>query len=66
LVKKKSSSSRSSAKAYSYISSVGGIIEVHHSWVECEKRVKGTRGARFKKSLDKRDEGRIIEEFGEM
>jgi len=60
---KKSSSSHSKAKAYSYVSLVGGIIEVHHSWAECEKRVKGARGARYKKSLDVADEAQIIEEF---
>lgn len=60
---KKSSSSRSKAKAHSYISSVGGVIEVHHSWAECEKRVKGKPGARYKKSLDSAEEAKIIEEF---
>ncbi len=60
---KRSKSSSSSKKAYSYISSVGGVIEVHHSWAECEKRVKGAKGARYKKSADIADEARIIEEF---
>ena len=60
---KKSDSSRSRAKAYSYVSSLGGVIEVHHSWAECEKRVKGMRGARYKKSLDVNDEAKVIEEF---
>jgi ribonuclease HI len=60
---KKSDSSRSRAKAYSYISVVGGVIEVHHSWAECEKRVKGVRGARFKKSISAEDEAMILEEF---
>ncbi len=53
-------------KAYSYVSSIGGIIKVHHSWEECERRVKGTKGARYKKSLDTNDEERIIEKFGEF
>ncbi len=61
---KKSSSSHSKAKAYSYISSVGGVIEVHHSWAECEKRVKGAKGARYKKALNIEDQVRIIDEFG--
>lgn len=57
------SKKRSSQKAYSYISKVGGKIEIHKTWVECEKRVKGTSGARFKKSLSKSDETAIVEEF---
>lgn len=61
--RKKSSSSRSGAKAFSYISSVGGLIETHRTWAECEKRVKGVKGARYKKSLDAADERAIIQEF---
>ncbi len=60
---KKSSSSHSKAKAYSYVSSIGGVVEVHHSWAECEKRVKGAKGARYKKALNKGDEERIRSEF---
>ena len=60
---KKSDSSRSRAKAYSYVSSVGGVIEVHHTWAECEKRVKGVKGARYKKSLSADDEQAVIAEF---
>jgi ribonuclease HI len=61
--KKESNSSRSRAKAYSYISKVGGKIQIHQTWAECEKRVKGVRGARFKKSLDSADEAAIAKEF---
>jgi ribonuclease HI len=64
-VEKKSSSSHSKAKAYSYVSSVGGVIETHHTWAECEKRVKGAKGARYKKSTSIGDEAKIIEEFEE-
>jgi len=60
---KKSNSARAKAKAFSYISSVGGVIEVHKTWAECEKRVKGKRGARYKKSISQADEDKIIEEF---
>ncbi len=63
LNKKESSSSKSNAKAYSYISMVGGIIETHKTWAECEKRVKGTKGAKYKKSISIGDEAKIIEEF---
>jgi ribonuclease HI len=57
------SKKRSSQKAYSYISKVDGEIVVHKSWAECEKRVKGTSGAKFKKSLNKADELQIISDF---
>jgi len=60
---KKSSSSRSAAKAYSYVSKVNGKVETHKTWLECEKRVKGMRGVRFKKALNKAEELEIIEDF---
>lgn len=63
LKSKKSKSSRANAKAYSYISSVGSVIQIHRTWAECEKRVKGVKGARYKKSLDAEDEKKIIDEF---
>ena len=59
---KKSSKSRSSAKAYSYISKVNGKIEIHKTWAECEKRVKGVK-ARFKKALSETEEKAIVAEF---
>jgi ribonuclease HI len=63
-VTKKSSSSKSRMPAHSYVSSVGGVIETHRTWPECEKRVKGAKGARFKKAVSAEDEATIIEEFG--
>jgi ribonuclease HI len=60
------SKKRSSQKAYSYISKVGGKIYVDKSWQECEKRVKGVAGVRYKKSLSKIDEENIIKEFSNL
>ncbi len=61
---KKTTRSRSNAKAYSYISMVLGKIETHPTWALCEKRVKGVKGARFKKALSKIEEEEIMKEFG--
>ncbi len=55
---------RQNQKAYSYISAVDGVVQVHQTWAECEARVKGKKGVRFKKSLDKAEEGEIVREFG--
>ena len=60
---KKTSKSRSNAKAYSYISLVDGVVVTHHSWADCEKRVKGAKGARFKKTFSKEDEDQIKADF---
>jgi ribonuclease HI len=57
------SKKRSSQKAYSYVSKIGGKVAVDKSWQECEKRVRGVSGAKFKKSLSKSDEENIIKEF---
>lgn len=66
LAKKKTSSSKSNAKAYSYISMVDEIIETHKTWADCEKRVKGAKGAKYKKSLSSEDEAKIIEEWSAL
>ncbi len=58
---KNSSKNHSKAKAYSYISCVDGKVLLHKTWAECEARVKGVRGAKFKKSLNVNDEKSIVE-----
>ncbi len=55
--------SRSKQKAFSYLSMLDGKIEKHTTWTECESRVKGKRGVKFKKSLSAQDEQSIIEEW---
>lgn len=59
--KKKSSGS---VKAYSYLSLVDGDFQIHKTWAECEARVKGVRGAKFKKSISASDEQVIKKEWG--
>jgi ribonuclease HI len=59
------SKSNKKAVAYSYVSKVDGVIKTHKTWAECEARVKGVSGARFKKAISKEDEENIIEEFSD-
>lgn len=58
------SKSSSGVKAYSYLSLVNGKLEKHASWAECEKRVKGVRGVKYKKSVSAEDEHAIIKNWG--
>jgi ribonuclease HI len=53
-------SGRSSRGAYSYLSLVDGTAMRHATWAECERRVKGRSGARFKKAMDAADESAIL------
>jgi ribonuclease HI len=53
----------SSAKAYSYVSLIDGVFETHKTWAECEARVKGVKGARFKKSTSAEEEQAIKKEW---
>ena len=48
------------AAAYSYLSVVDGKPMRHATWTECEARVKGRSGARFKKAVSKADEAAIL------
>lgn len=54
---------RQAQKAYSYVSLVDGVVQTHKTWSECEARVKGKKGVRFKKSLDAQNEQEIIKDF---
>lgn len=60
---KVSKKKHSKGPAYSYISAIDGKVEIHSTWAECEKRVKGKSGARFKKALNKAEEEEIIQDF---
>src|SRR3989338_377971 len=60
--RKESGKARSSAKAYSYVSLVDGVVETHTTWAECERRVKG-KPARYKKALTEAEEEEIIRDF---
>lgn len=55
--------SKKSAKVYSYISLVDNKIETHKTWLECESRVKGISGAKYKKAMSAENEEEIIKEF---
>jgi ribonuclease HI len=48
------------AQAYSYLSLVDGVLQRHASWPECNARVHGRSGARFKKATSAVDEERIV------
>ncbi len=53
----------SRATAYSYVSMVDGIIATHKTWAECEAAVRGKSGARYRKSISREDERRIVDNW---
>ena len=58
-----SGGSRSKGTPYSYLSVVDGQLARHSTWAECERRVKGRAGARFKKAMSPADEAAILREW---
>ena len=50
--------------AYSYLSLVNGGLKTDKTWVECEKRVKGKKGAKFQKALSEIEEKEIMKKWG--
>jgi len=50
--------------AFSYLSLINGKLERHATWKECEARVKGRPGAKFKKAMSPDEERKIIESWG--
>jgi len=59
-----SGKSRSREKAYSYLSLVEGKVMRHLTWPECEKRVRGKSGVKYKKALSIADERKILKSWG--
>jgi ribonuclease HI len=49
--------------AYSYVSLVDGKVFVDKNWDACEKRVKGKKGAKFKKVFSKAEETALIQDY---
>ena len=49
---------------YSYLSLVNGEPMRHTTWADCERRVKGVSGARFKKAMSATDEAAILAGWG--
>jgi ribonuclease HI len=52
------------AAAYSYLSVVNGAARRHATWPECEARVKGRPGAKFKKAMSAAQEAEILADWG--
>ncbi len=52
------------ARPHAYLSLVDGRVERHTTWAECEQRVKGRSGARFKKAMSPADEADILRAWG--
>ena len=50
--------------AYSYLSLVGDIPYRHSTWPECERRVRGQSGAKFKKTHSAEDELEVLKSWG--
>jgi ribonuclease HI len=48
---------------YSYLSVVDGELARHTTWADCERRVKGRAGARFKKAMSEADEAAILRDW---
>lgn len=51
-------------QAYSYLSLIGSIPMRHKTWAECERRVKGQSGAKFKKAMNAAEEEEILLGWG--
>jgi ribonuclease HI len=50
--------------AFSYLSLLGGTPMRHANWPDCERRVKGQPGAKFKKAMSADDEIAILRSWG--
>ncbi|HEY2433292.1 MAG TPA: RNase H family protein [Vicinamibacterales bacterium] len=51
---------RAKGAPFSYLSVVDGQLARHATWADCERRVKGRAGARFKKAMSAAEETAIL------
>jgi ribonuclease HI len=49
--------------AYSYVSMVDGKVHADKTWAECEKRVKGKKGAKYQKVFSKAEETSLLQDY---
>lgn len=61
---KKSSTKKRTGPAYSYLSLVDGKAKRHKTWAECEDRVKGKSGVKYKKAMTPSEETEILQTWG--
>ncbi|MCC7436648.1 ribonuclease HI [Candidatus Nomurabacteria bacterium] len=62
-IKKSSSGSKKTGPAYSYVSLVDGKVYADKTWAECERRVKGKKGAKYKKVFSKAEETSLVQDY---
>jgi ribonuclease HI len=57
---KKAGKKKNVGPGYSYVSFVNGKIHIDKTWAACEKRVKGKKGAQYKKAMNAQEEKELI------
>lgn len=62
--KRSAARAHSRTRAYSYLSLVDGVAKRHLTWPDCEKRVRGRSGVKYKKTISPDDERRILLSWG--
>lgn len=59
----KKPSSKKGEAAYSYVSLVDGVVHADKTWSACEQRVKGKKGAKYKKVFSKDEETALMQDY---
>ena len=59
----KKKKSTTTGPAYAYVSIVGGKVYSDKTWAACEARVKGKKGAKYKKVFSKAEETSLVQDY---
>lgn len=54
---------KATGPTYSYVSLVNGKVYADKTWAECEKRVKGKKGAKYQKVFSKAEETDLVQNY---
>lgn len=63
-VRERTKDGEKKAPALCYLSLINGKLERHKTWPECEARVKGRPGAKFKRAQTAQEESEILRSWG--
>ncbi len=58
--------SKSSGKAYSYVSLLDGVIQKHKTWEDCKNRVHKQKKVLYKKTINEADEKELISKWSDL
>lgn len=66
LIVKQQKNSKKDKNSFYYLSLVGGVLQRHTSWQDCENRTLGVSGARYKRVFNEAEEASVLKGWRDL